>query len=339
MNASYGVRFFIANKYNGGKNMLDYESFKKKVLKEFLSYLPERYSDCTLEIRRVPKINHCLTGVVIRPKETKGSFCSPTFYMERMYEQYKNCGSFEQVMSDQAVYLEESLKMLPEDVMKYDFESMKSRIIFQVVNTEHNREMIAQCPHRNIMDLTVVYRVVLSVDEDGVSGYLITNDIARLENKTEEELYELAMKNTKKIFPFKSERIEQTMSRLMKKWGASDESIETSFKDTDKIPKKERVYVISNKYEFFGANALLYKDVIGKVVKSIGTDCYVLPSSVHDLVVLSTDVFSETDKLADLVRETNNEHVRVSDRLSDSIYLYSIVDGSLNRIVPEEEVS
>jgi len=29
----------------------------------------------------------------------------------------------------------------------------------------------------------------------------------------------------------------------------------------------------------------------------------------------------------------------VSDRLSDSIYLYSIVDGSLNRIVPEEEVS
>ena len=69
------------------------------------------------------------------------------------------------------------------------------------------------------------------------------------------------------------------------------------------------------------------------------TDCYVLPSSVHDHVVLSTDVFSETDKLADLVRETNNEHVRISDRLSDSIYLYSIVDGSLNRIVPEEEVS
>ena len=319
--------------------MLDYESFKKRVLKEFLNYMPDQYSDCELELRKVPKVNHTLTGVVIKPKEVKGNFCSPTFYMERMYEQYKNIGDFEKVMSDQAVYLEESLKFLPEDAMTFDFEKTKSRIVFQIVNTENNQEMISHCPHREIMDLTVVYRAVLNVDEDGVSGFLITNDIARLENITESQLYKLALKNTKKIFPFKSERIEQTMSRMMRKWGASDEDIESSFKDTDKIPEKERVYVISNKYEFFGANALIYKDVIGKVAKSIGTDCYVLPSSVHDLVVLSTDVFSEKEKLADLVRDTNNEHVRISERLSDSIYLYSIVDGTLNRIEPEEEVS
>ena len=75
------------------------------------------------------------------------------------------------------------------------------------------------------------------------------------------------------------------------------------------------------------------------MAKSIGTDCYVLPSSVHDLVVLSTDVFSEKSSLMELVKQTNNEHVRVSDRLSDSIYIYSIVDGSLNRVEPEEEVS
>ena len=319
--------------------MLDYESFKKKVLKEFLLYMPEEYSDCELEIKRIPKVNHCLTGVIIKPKELKGDFCSPTFYMERMYDQYKECGSFEKVMSNQAIYLEESLKYIPEDAYNLDFATMKDKIVFQVVNTKHNKEMIALCPHRNFMDLTVVYRVVLNVDDEGVSGFLITHDIAKIDDLSENLLFKLALENTRRMFPFKSERIEQTMSRMMRKWGACDEEIEDSFPDIDDVPDCERVYVISNEYEFFGANALLYTDVIGKVAEKIGTDCYVLPSSVHDLVVLSTDIFSESSRLMELVKQTNNEHVRVADRLSDSIYLYSIVDGSLNQVNPEEEAS
>ena len=320
--------------------MLSYESFKKRVMKEFLDYMPERYADCELELRKVPKVNMCLTGVVIKPKGKKGSYCSPTFYLERMYDQYKNCDSFEKVMANQAIYLEESLKYLPDDILKIDVSSMKDKIIFQVVNTNENKEMIDLCPHRKFLDLTIVYRVIIKIDDTGVSGFLITNDIAEAEELTEKVLYQLAKKNTKKLFPFKSERIEETMGRLMRRWGADDREIEESFPDIDNIPANERVYVLSNEYEFFGANALLYKDVIGKVVKNIGTDCYILPSSVHDLVILSTDAFKESGKLINLVKETNNDHVRVSERLSNSIYRYNLVNGSLNRISEEmDEVS
>lgn len=316
--------------------MMNYESFKKRVLKEFLDYMPEEYQNCEIELRKVPKVNTCLTGVVLKPKERKGTFCSPTFYMERMYEQYKNCDSFEKVMADQAIYLDESLKFIPEAIKKIDFSELKDKIVFQIVNTEKNSEMIALCPHRKFMDLTIVYRVVLSVDKEGVSGFLITHDIARVENLPEDMLYSLAKKNTKRIFPFKYERIEKTMVRMMKKWGADQKEIDETFPDIEAVPVKEQVYVISNKYEFFGANALLYSDIIGKVVKKIGTDCYILPSSVHDLVVLSTDIFSERNKLINLVKETNCEHVKANDRLSDNIYLYSIVDGSLNQVNQEE---
>lgn len=320
--------------------MLSYESFKKRVMKEFLDYMPERYSDCELELRKVPKVNMCLTGVVLKPKGHKGSYCSPTFYMESMYDQYRNCDSFEKVMANQAIYLEESLKFIPKDIMNIDIASMKDRIVFQIVNTRENREMIDICPHRAFMDLTIVYRVVVSIDDTGVSGFLITNDIAEAEDLSEKLLYRLAKKNTKKLFPFRSERIEETMGRLMRRWGADDKDIEESFPDIESIPAKDRVYVISNEYEFFGANALLYKDVIGKVVNDIGTDCYVLPSSVHDLVILSTDAFKESAKLINLVKETNQEHVRVSERLSDSVYRFSIVDGSINRVTgPVDEAS
>ena len=312
--------------------MLSYESFKKRVMKEFLDYLPERYADCELELRKVPKVNMVLTGVVIKPKDKTHSFCSPTFYLESMYDQYVCCDSFEKVMANQAIYLEESLKFLPEDILTLDIATMKDKIVFQIVNTKENKEMIDYCPHRNIMDLSVVYRVITNIDKSGVSGFLITNDIAEAEGLSEKVLYQLAKKNTKKLFPFKSERIEEIMGRMMRRWGADDKDIEESFPDMEKVPANERVYVITNEYEFFGANALLYKDVIGKVVKNIGTDCYVLPSSIHDLVILSTETFKESSKLMNLVRETNNEHVRLSDRLSDSVYRFSIVDGSLNRV-------
>ena len=94
----------------------------------------------------------------------------------------------------------------------------------------------------------------------------------------------------------------------------------------------------------------------GEYVIPAGERCHIIligggidfePSTVHkechrllQPVVVFPDVFGESSRLIDLVRETNSEHVRVSDRLSDSVYYYSIVDGSLNRIAtPDEEVS
>lgn len=317
--------------------MMTYERFKERVLAEFMNYMPERYSDCELEVKKIPKVNRSLTGVIVKPKGNKRSYCGPTFYLESMYDQYLESESFEEVMANQAIYLEESLKYLPKDIMEVSIASMKDKIVFQIVNTRENQDMIALCPHREFMDLTIVYRAITNVDDSGVSGFLITHDIADSEDLSEKLLYHLAKKNTKKIFPFRKERIEETMSRMMRKWGAEDEEIENSFSDIDEVPDSARVYVISNEYEFFGANALLYKEVIGEVAKNIGTDCYVLPSSVHDLVVLSTEVFSEKDKLAQLVRDTNSEHVRLSDRLSDNIYLYSIVDGTLSMVTDSME--
>ena len=320
--------------------MMNYENFKKRVMNEFLDYLPERYADCELEIRKVPKMNECLTGIVIRPKKIKRSYCSPTFYMERMYAQYRECGSFEKVMANQAIYLEESLRYVPDDIAKVGLSSMKDRIVFQVVNTEKNQEMIKLCPHRDFMDLSVVYRVIINIDSEGVSGYLVTYDLAAVEDLDENLLFNLAMKNTKELFPLRCERIENTMFRIMKRCGSEDKDISEAFPDLDDVPDTQKVYVVSNEYEYFGSSALMYMDFIGSIAEKIGTDCYILPSSVHDLIVMSVESFGESAKLAQLVKSTNDEHVRPSDRLSDSVYVYSRSDGTINRLeISMEEVS
>ena len=125
----------------------------------------------------------------------------------------------------------------------------------------------------------------------------------------------------------------------MRRWGADEEEIKEAFPGYTKTPLKERVYVVTNKHDFFGANALLYSDVIAEVANKIGTDCFILPSSVHDLIVLSTDTYYKQNSLANIVKTTNSESVRPSERLSDSIYMYSMSNGSITRACVEEDVS
>ena len=129
------------------------------------------------------------------------------------------------------------------------------------------------------------------------------------------------------------------MRRLMRKWGADEEEIKEAFPGYTKTPLRERIYVVSNKHDFFGANALLYSDVIAEVAAKIGTDCYILPSSVHDLIILSTETYYKENRLANIVKTTNNESVRPQERLSDSVYMYSINSGEISRASLEEDVS
>lgn len=309
--------------------MMNYEEFKQKVMNEFLDYMPEEYSreNTELELRDVPKVNTVLTGIVLKPKQ-KGNYVSPTFYMERLYAQYEECGSFEKVMKDQCEYLKEAQKYAPK-VPDVESSAIKDKVIFQLVNTENNKKMVESCPSRQIHDLTVVYRVIVNLDHEGVSGFLISNDIAEAMGVTEEELFNLAKENTPKLFPAKVERIEETVMRMMRQFGASEEEIDEQFQDYENVPNKERVYVISNEYDFFGANALLLPEVLDKAAEQIGTNCYVIPSSVHDLVVLSAEGFASKERLASLVSETNTEHVKPSDVLSNNIYEYDPVSKEL----------
>ena len=79
--------------------LLSYEEFKERVMNEFIDYLPEKYSDCMLELHQVPKLNEVLTGIAIKPKKPCKSFIATTFYMARPYAPDKEYGTFEQTMA------------------------------------------------------------------------------------------------------------------------------------------------------------------------------------------------------------------------------------------------
>ena len=52
---------------------------------------------------------------------------------------------------------------------------MKEKLAMEVVSAEVNKEMLETVPHQNIEDMAVVYRFVLSSNDDGIASILVTN--------------------------------------------------------------------------------------------------------------------------------------------------------------------
>ena len=187
--------------------------------------------------------------------------------------------------------------------------NIKENIFFELVNEELNRDRIEKMPHRKVLDLAMIYRVLVDSNEaGGVHSYEITDTHLREWEMTEEELYSIAMENTPRVFPEKA-------------LGIGDFFMEAGcgLPAYDGIP----MIILTNKEKIYGAGALLYSDTIKSIAKT--KDIYVIPSSIHEMLLIPDNV--SVDFLKSIVREVNDTQVRDAEKLSYSVYKYSTEDG------------
>lgn len=70
----------------------------------------------------------------------------------------------------------------------------------------------------------------------------------------------------------------------------------------------------------FGASALLYDDVMSDIYNQLGGDYYILPSSIHELLVIKADCDIPFYELKAMVEEVNQTEVSETERLSDNVF-------------------
>ena len=81
-----------------------------------------------------------------------------------------------------------------------------------------------------------------------------------------------------------------------------------------------------------GASVILYPDVLRMAAKKLGGDLLVLPSSIHEVILVRHENIGEYDKIAEFVKEINQKEVLSEDVLSDSVYRYEEKNASFCRI-------
>ncbi len=294
---------------------MNYEMFKGIVEDKFMDYLSPQLQGLTLRTQPVEKINHRLDSICLYA-QNQNSFVSPIIYINDMYEQYRQGMSLESVLKNAAAHVEQSLATAPRGMTLN--EKMKDKIVFQLINTVQNEELLAKVPHREFQDLSIIYRCVFGNDKDGVASALIQNKMADQMGLSEEQLYRLAAENTKKLMPPTIRTMQEVMVEMMIKDGVPREDAENMM---DFMPHEMDMYVIGNEACVNGAASMLYESGLHELAERVGSDLYILPSSVHEVLAISAKD-KDPYYLASMVEEINMSQVELADRLSNQVYFY-----------------
>lgn len=302
---------------------LNYEEFKERIKDDIKDYMDEKYKDCEVVIRKVNKTNREVDGLnMLDIPGLKNA--TPTLYVNDLYEKYEKTGDYEEVVRMAAETMEYGIKSFNSQIKEecLDTSKLKDKVFFSLINAEHNRELLNTVPHREFEDLAIVYRWNIGSDSMGTYTNLVNNDLAEKEGLTENDLYNAANKNTKELFPVLVKNMNEVISEII--FGDSELSgeMEKEFKEVMMETQDERsMYVITNESKLFGAASMLYEEPLHELAEKIGSDLYILPSSIHEVIAVSAD-FGSPDELAEMVYEINMDQVDINDRLSNQVYCY-----------------
>ena len=248
---------------------------------------------------------------------------SPTFYIDDMYAKYLKTEDLQTTLREAADTMDEVFREAT--IPPLDISMAKDNIIFQLVNTMQNEDMLRNLPHREFQDLSIIYRWVVDVEQKGLSSVVINNHVAESLGMGEEQLFKAAAENTRRILPPVVQSMNEVMRDMLVADGMPEEMADLMIGEQE---PENIMWVISNERKIDGAASMLYEDKLHKLAESVGTDLYILPSSVHEVIAVSVEM-GEPEELAQMVSEINMDQVDISERLSNQVYHY---DKDLRKI-------
>jgi hypothetical protein len=287
--------------------------------KEFVEYIKMNAGYIAGEggnitINHVIKNNGCeMDGLVIMEK---GKDIAPTIYLDSLYELYTNGENIKSIIRQIELIYEQNKNNVTFDVniLKH-FDTIKDKIVYKVVNYRSNEKLLEQVPHKRILDLAVVFYCLLDNEYGRSATALIYNNNLKNWNVTIDDVYKAALKNTPDLLHSKI----SSMAALFEKCGVNVDGEEVDLKDY--VPSD--MYVLTNESKLNGAACILYENVLYDFAQKLGADLYILPSSVHEVILLPKLSMFEKDELVNMVKEVNTEGVAADEVLSDHVYEYN----------------
>ena len=299
--------------------MMDYSVFKELLKDKLPEYLPEGLKGASVELGHSNKVNVSFDTLVVH--HTDRCPVSPSFNLEQMYHFYQNGLGLEEILEKLADAVRESHGMSHAIAEAVDPKMLKDNVVISLINTEQNREFLEDKPHREFQDLSVIYRWIVGTKEDSMASVVINDDMVKEIGVTEDELFQTAVQNTKNIFPPKIVDMSELVMSLMMPEGADTEIMAAFNKIMVDIPAKEKMWLITNEKEKNGACSMLYEGILHELAKKVGTDLYILPSSIHEVIAVSVEM-GDPEKLTEMVQDVNMGSVILEERLSNNVYHY-----------------
>ena len=300
---------------------MNFEEFTKEIEKE----VRKRTGLPTTLCNRMKNNGIKRRGIVIA---VEGRDIAPVISLEEYYNAFEHGMKIESVI-EEILDLNATIKVErefhPDSISDYD--SIKGRIIFSIINTQKNVELLKKNPHREIEDLSIVYKILLEESELGDAVISITNEFLENWKVNEEDLWTASEENTKRIFPAEFFTMTSALTELMEERKATENLLTGK-----KTGIRDRMYVLSNKKRSEGAACLAYPGILETIAGILHRNYYILPSSIHEVIVLPDRGELEVKEINEMVKDINECELDPEDVLSDHCYKYLAEEKKL--IIP-----
>jgi hypothetical protein len=290
--------------------MMSFEEFTEDILKEIRLKMGDAFQIGKRDVIKNNDVKQ--TGIEVIKEEAN---IGPCVYLDELYRKYESDGMrFDEIVDKVHRLILKHEEDTPDvDLAGFrSWETVCENIFPKLVNAEQSKELLAKIPHRNFMDLAVVYYAVARDHEQkDIGTILIYNGHMEIWGQEEENLYRTAMMNMCVDGEADFTDIRTIVERMTG----------ISFPDNDS--QDTDMYVLTNSRRCFGAAEILDKRTLRMVADQVGDRFIVLPSSVHETLVMPSKDESEYEELAHMVRMVNDTQVEAEERLSDHVYVYS----------------
>lgn len=244
---------------------------------------------------------------------------SPTIYLEEFYERFQRGETLDKIIRDILGFYEIVKCETSWDTSQFErYEEIRDKVVFKLIHTEKNRKFLKNVPHIEILDLSVVFYVLWEMNQEGSATMLVTNEHLRYWNVGQDDLYRSACENVKRLLPAQLFTMRQTVEEIFTPLAGKPENLLEKQEDEP----ADFMYVLSNPLRTFGAACMVYPEMLSMAGDILAENFYILPSSIHEVILVPESKAPEQRELDEMVAEINETQVAEEEILSNHAYYY-----------------
>lgn len=294
---------------------MTYEEFKHQLITSLEGIFP---SGTSIIIQQISHNNNLKEEAltILEP----GLNISPTIYLDSYFLQCQKGVSLSAIAHKIYRYYQKHRSPRPIDTSFFTcFDNIRPRIVYKLIHREKNKELLKEVPWIPYLDLAIVFYCLLSKSPLENASVLIRNEHLPYWNVSVKELLALANRNTPFLLNSCCDSLTELLLPAIDQLPFQEqEDTKNAFAASDTVP----MYVLTNQQRFLGACCILYDDVLKEIADRLDCDLYILPSSVHEVILMPATVTESVLALSRMVCEINQSEVEEEEILSDHIYYY-----------------
>lgn len=290
-------------------------SYIKEHVKE---RLPQEYQKAHVALDVVTKGNDTKhTCLIIRRAEEEAV---PAIYLDQLFEQYQQGlgldGALDRIAGLRMRYdAGEQMAGLGERLLDYGW--CRPRLYAAVCSPELDRERLQGLVHTRQWGFEAYYRVHVGEQME----LCVTPEIMKAWGATVEEIHRDALGSSLSR-DVRLYLMEDVLGCAGQEGGPEDLMGLPEGQWNGKLPEESPMLVLTNARAEYGAAAILIPEALDRAAELIGGNYYILPSSVHEVILAPIMEMAGAEALKEMICEINEAVISEEERLSEEAYVY-----------------